>query len=113
MPQVETPLRQTAGESQRQSLVAAHDFAASLHGPGSGRIPRRVTRAKHVDQVERTLLACIQTIETATGSLQQMTQRHLASTLDILLDPIRDAQMVEPEALLGKVDDARGETSLP
>src|SRR2546421_1256148 len=112
MPQVDALLRQTAGDSQRQLLVAAHDFAAALHRPGSGRIPRWVSRAKHVDQVESTLLACIQTIETGTGSLQQMTQRRLAPTLDILLDPIRDAQMVEPEALLGKVSVGRGETSL-
>src|SRR2546423_4224406 len=112
MAHVDTPLGQTAGDSQRQLLVAAHDFAASLHGPGRGRIPRRVSRAKEVDQVERTLLACIQTVETSTGSIQQMTHRRLVPTLDILLDPVRHAQMVEPEALLGKVGVGRGETNL-
>src|SRR5438105_1648638 len=98
----DTPLRQTAGKSQRQLLVPTHDSAASLHRPGNGRTLRRVSQAKQVDQVESTLLTCIQAIETGTGSIQQMTHRCIVSTLDIPLYPVIHAQMVEPEPLLGK-----------
>src|SRR2546430_691805 len=109
MAQVYTPIRQTAGNSQRQLLVPSRDFAASLHRSGDGRIPGRVLRAKQVDQVERTLLSCIQaevTREqsslnlvylfertllsciqaevTSTGVIQQMTYRRIVSALDIL-----------------------------
>src|SRR6266567_7332675 len=112
MAQVYTPIRQTAGNSQRQLLVPSRDFAASLHRSGDGRIPGRVLRAKQVDQVERTLFSCIQAEVTSTGVIQQMTYRRIVSTLDILLDPIIHAQMVEPEPLLGKAGVGRGKTSL-
>src|SRR6266496_3493837 len=112
MTQVDTPFRQAAGNSQWQLLVSAHNFAASLHRPGSTRTPGKVSRAKHVDQVERTLLVCIQAVETATGSIQQVTYRRIVPTLDILLDPLIHAQVVEPEPRLGKVVVGRGETSL-
>src|SRR6266516_2643710 len=83
MTQVDTPFRQAAGNSQWQLLVPIHDFATSLHRPGSTRTPGKVSRAKHVDQVERTLL-----------------------------DPLIHAQVVEPEPRLGKVVVGRGEASL-
>src|SRR6266702_6992085 len=111
MAQVYTPIRQTAGNSQRQLLVPTRDFAASLHRSGDGRIPGRVSRAEQVDQVERTLLSCIQAEVTSTGVIQQMTYRRIVSTLDILLDPIIHAQMVEPEPLLGKAGVGRRKTS--
>jgi len=40
-----------------------------------------------------------------------MTYRRIVSTLDILLDPIIHAQMVEPEPLLGKAGVGRRKTS--
>src|SRR5712692_10679612 len=112
MTQVDTPFRQTAGNSQRQLLVPTHDFAASLQRPGSGRTPRRDWRAKHVDQVERTLLACIQAEVTSTGIIQQVTHRRIVPTLNVLLNPIIHAQMVEPETCLGKESVGRGKASL-
>src|SRR5258708_37661921 len=112
MAQVDTTFRQAAGNSQRQLLVPTHNFAVSLQRPGRVRTPRQVSRAKHVDQVERTLLTCIQAVETGTGSIQQVTHWRRVPTLDKLLDPIIHAQMVEPEPRLGKAGVGRGETSL-
>src|SRR5260221_11592228 len=87
MAQVDTTFRQAAGNSQRQLLVPTHNFAVSLQRAGRGRTPRQVSRAKHVDQVERTLLACIQAEVTCTGSIQQVTYRRIVPTPDKPLDP--------------------------
>src|SRR5260370_14590651 len=108
--QMDTPFRQTAGKSQRQLLVASHNLAAGLHRPGSDRTPHLVWRAKQVHQIESTLLTGIQTVETATGSLQQMTHWHIMTALDILLNPLIHTKMIEPRPFRGTVRIARRET---
>src|SRR6266571_9340887 len=106
---MDTPLRQTAGKSQRQLLIASHNLAACLYRPGSDRTPRRVWRAKQVHQIESTLLTAIQTVETATGRIQQMTHWHIVPTLDILLNPLIRTQMIEPHPFWGRVRIGRRE----
>src|SRR5205807_9505496 len=59
-----------------------------------------------------TLLVRLQAIETGTGSIQQVTYWRMVPTLDILLNPLRHAQVVELEPRLGKVGVRRGKTSL-
>src|SRR5258708_34956227 len=110
MAQMDTPLRQTAGKSQRQLLVASHNLAAGLHRPGSDQTSHLVWRAKQVHQIESTLLTGIQTVETATGNLQQMTHWHIMTALDILLNPLIHTEMIEPHPFRGKVRIGRRET---
>ena len=111
MVQMNTFLRQAACNGPRELLVPTHNFAASLHRP-------RIflfflgPQAKHVDQVERTLHGRIQPEVARASEIQKMAQRHIMPALDVLLDPIINAQVVEPVAGLGKVRMGRGKTGL-
>src|SRR5579872_3834004 len=102
-------LRQAASNCERQLLAPARDFAAPLQGLGS---TRRFTRAKHRNQIERSLLSAIEAKVSCTGIVQHMSQWPGMPAFDVLLDPVIDAHMIEPVARLGKVSVGGGKTDL-